>query len=456
MSKGILIIVIFALLMLLATTGLTDNSEKIAEEEQLQKLSSELEEIDIYIDKLMFKQASEKYQSVIKNNPDNYEISDNYISFCEEHDYTEELLMECLRRFDLDNGNIKVAEKIMQIYNSSESKKLYSFMRENQELFIENELYDQIKLKNLGKIKTVGKKAYTVQDWQSLGYTIVGSEDGKKGIVTKNGVMKVPMEYDDIISYSDKEAYIAILDNEILVYANSVGERQIVPYDYTEKTVISLDYAGPFERGVTNVCLDGKWGYSDINMNMGYLDYKHTTPFSCGVSAALGDKGWQLLNYSFESITDICFKDVYRDEFGYCCFNNIMYLKSDDKWQMYKVKNDENGTVTSVELCSPLEFDDVKAFGEYGAVCVNGKWGFVTDSGEWLIDPVYSDAYSFRCGLAPVLINGKWGYISENNKIVIAALYDDAISFNSNGVSAAKKDNEWHFFQLEEYYYLGR
>lgn len=127
-----------------------------------------------------------------------------------------------------------------------------------------------------------------------------------------------------------------------------------------------------------------------------------------------------------------------------------------DGWQLYSIGMDEeNSKAVSVAKCSELSFEDVKPFGDYGAVKQNGKWGFIKTDGTWLIEPKYDDAFSFSCGLAPVLIDGKWGYISESGNVVIEPTYEAAISFSEKGVSAVKIDDEWRFIQLEKFYYLG-
>ncbi|MCC8120455.1 MAG: S-layer homology domain-containing protein [Oscillospiraceae bacterium] len=56
-----------------------------------------------------------------------------------------------------------------------------------------------------------------------------------------------------------------------------------------------------------------------------------------------------------------------------------------------------------------------------------------------LIDPVYEDASSFSDGLAAVKVNGKWGFIDESGEMVIQAKYDYVTGFN-DGIALAAYD----------------
>lgn len=65
----------------------------------------------------------------------------------------------------------------------------------------------------------------------------------------------------------------------------------------------------------------------------------------------------------------------------------------------------ENGYVDeNLEPKTPFCFDDGKDFNEgFAAVCLNGKWGYIDNKGEIVIDFQYGEAYSFQNGFAQVL-----------------------------------------------------
>ena len=59
---------------------------------------------------------------------------------------------------------------------------------------------------------------------------------------------------------------------------------------------------------------------------------------------------------------------------------------------------------------------------------------------EQIIAPQYEAAGRFYEGLAPVMLGGKWGYIDERNNVVIDFIYDRAYPF-SEGLAVVGKDD---------------
>ena len=50
---------------------------------------------------------------------------------------------------------------------------------------------------------------------------------------------------------------------------------------------------------------------------------------------------------------------------------------------------------------------------------IDGKWGYINKTGQFVIKPKYSSAGSFSSGLAPVGLNGRYGYINKAGKLLI-------------------------------------
>jgi hypothetical protein len=83
---------------------------------------------------------------------------------------------------------------------------------------------------------------------------------------------------------------------------------------------------------------------------------------------------------------------------------------------------------------------------EYVAIAqVKGKAGFLDNSGDWFIDPVYDEVKGFAFGLAAVRSNGKWGYINTKNEMVISPRFDRAESF-SNAMFTQVESNQLTYF----------
>lgn len=48
-----------------------------------------------------------------------------------------------------------------------------------------------------------------------------------------------------------------------------------------------------------------------------------------------------------------------------------------------------------------------------------GKYGFINQSGEVVIEPQFDKTWGFSEGLAAVKVDGKWGFIDKDGKMVI-------------------------------------
>ena len=79
-------------------------------------------------------------------------------------------------------------------------------------------------------------------------------------------------------------------------------------------------------------------------------------------------------------------------------------------------------------------------------------WGFVDKKGNYLIEPIFSDAQNFSEGFAAIRkfkndnfsIIGQYGYIDYTGNIVIEEKFDDALSF-SEKLAAVKSKGRWGY-----------
>ena len=46
----------------------------------------------------------------------------------------------------------------------------------------------------------------------------------------------------------------------------------------------------------------------------------------------------------------------------------------------------------------------------------NGKWGFVNERQQWVIEPRFEEVKAFQTGRAAVKQNGKWGFINKRGE----------------------------------------
>lgn len=80
-------------------------------------------------------------------------------------------------------------------------------------------------------------------------------------------------------------------------------------------------------------------------------------------------------------------------------------------------------------------FDDAKDFNDgLAAVCLYGKWGYISVYGESVIPYRYEQCGPFKEGVARVKLYGKWGFVDKTGTLVIPFKYTQAADF-SNGLS---------------------
>ena len=46
----------------------------------------------------------------------------------------------------------------------------------------------------------------------------------------------------------------------------------------------------------------------------------------------------------------------------------------------------------------------------------NGKWGFVNERQQWVIEPRFEEVKAFQTGRAAVKQNSKWGFINKRGE----------------------------------------
>lgn len=78
------------------------------------------------------------------------------------------------------------------------------------------------------------------------------------------------------------------------------------------------------------------------------------------------------------------------------------------------------------------QFDYASHFTEGMALVKSGKsWGYIDTVGNWLVQPIYSNATPVHNGFAYVFNNGKRGVIGKIGKLILDAVYDSIIDERS-------------------------
>ena len=79
------------------------------------------------------------------------------------------------------------------------------------------------------------------------------------------------------------------------------------------------------------------------------------------------------------------------------------------------------------------------------ALGANELYGYLLDTGEWLVKPCFGNAWSFQNGIARVSLNGKYGYLLDTGEYLVEPCFDDAEWQFSNGVALVLLDGKYGY-----------
>ena len=74
--------------------------------------------------------------------------------------------------------------------------------------------------------------------------------------------------------------------------------------------------------------------------------------------------------------------------------------------------------------------------------------GLCRSKGNLVIEPQYEQAYSFANGYGAVCVDGRWGYIDEANVMRVPAIFEDCRDMTSNGTACVVQDNGWRILKM--------
>jgi len=333
---------------------------------------------------------------------------------------------------------------------------------------------------------------YAAEEYDNLVPMLLELRGGKLAEGDKKLKEKVEKYYDEVASvYTITKCaadYLSDFYNGYsAMYKNNGQDAYLISYDgslYMDKAyedICILDsvlgYVLVKEDGVYKVYTTGGYlkeidqeGITDTRYyNSSYIVGKKDGKFRmyCNDFTDAGFGGWddfQLIAPGIACVTEEGIQEVLVG-------SQILEPKQGDAWDkvIYSKRGiKENGTqiftgsegnynLISVEA-DDMEytvlakgFEDADAFctTEPAAVKKDGKWGFVSSSGEMVIEPAYEEAKSFAYGYAPVKVSGKWTLIDMNGKEVLKADFADMGSPTENGTVPVSFDGKtWDLISL--------
>jgi hypothetical protein len=86
-------------------------------------------------------------------------------------------------------------------------------------------------------------------------------------------------------------------------------------------------------------------------------------------------------------------------------------------------------------------YQSAKDYSEgFAAVSSNGKWGFINQSGTYLVSPQFDEVRYFSLGMAAVRTGSRWGFINNRGALSVSPQYMDVGFFLGDITWADRSD----------------
>lgn len=417
------VLVVMAIMLYVSWDNVLGYNESISDE-----YSQHIETAEKYMEKEIYIDAVKEYEAALELQPENYEIAMKIVDLYDDLGESQSFVTACENAIAADKSQAEPYIRLADYYIRISSYQKACTLLNSAEAFVgENSEITELLLEVKRRYTTTSIRYDSVGDFhyesgQKNGYAIVSLE-GKYGLIDSALKLTVKCEYDDIGLLSQK--LLPVKKNGEYFYLDQDGHRKLVPDE-------PADYLGTFEDGYAPASFNGKYGYIDNKLKQYSFEYSYAGCFSNGIAAVEKDGKWAVINTSFENVTDFEFSEILLDEYGFCSQYGVFFAQRDGKYYLYDTQGN----------CLSDGFEDAHLFAsdEPAAVKKNGKWGFVSATGEMVMEPAYDDAKSFSQGYAPFLQNGLWGCIDEKGHVLIEPIFDDFEPFAENGYAIVTEE----------------
>lgn len=107
---------------------------------------------------------------------------------------------------------------------------------------------------------------------------------------------------------------------------------------------------------------------------------------------------------------------------------------------------DDFGQISNTKMPAPQQEYSIPAGysctgAENGVLLLNrgGKYGYYLETGRWLTQPEYTEAYAFCGGIAVVKKGGRYGAVDTEGNLVIPAVFDEISDMDGTGMTVYKR-----------------
>lgn len=278
--------------------------------------------------------------------------------------------------------------------------------------------------------------------YQSLIYSqssdsIIALKGKKSGVISKNGDIIVPFDYDEIdivgeIIYANKtdgsvkifdingkemninsnEAIVDVEGTNYKIHIQTIQGKTVYKIYKDKKQITQKEYT------YIQYLFDNYFIVSDLNGKLGIIDNNENTKIQYNYSSIQQIENTKMIQaVNDENVTEIYSSKISKiSELQNAILeNNNRYIKLYNDSEIKYITKEEK-EVNNTEL-----FNENKIF----AKKQNNKWGFVDAKGNSVVDYKYEKVTEInKYGFAGIKEKGKWGVIDSEGKILVEPKYE--------------------------------
>lgn len=278
--------------------------------------------------------------------------------------------------------------------------------------------------------------------YQSLIYSqssdsIIALKGKKSGVISKNGDIIVPFDYDEIdivgeIIYANKtdgsvkifdingkemninsnEAIVDVEGTNYKIHIQTIQGKTVYKIYKEKKPITQKEYT------YIQYLFDNYFIVSDLNGKLGIIDDNENTKIQYNYSSIQQIENTKMIQaVNDENVTEIYSSKISKiSELQNAILeNNNRYIKLYNDSEIKYITKEEK-EVNNTEL-----FNENKIF----AKKQNNKWGFVDAKGNSVVDYKYEKVTEInKYGFAGIKEKGKWGVIDSEGKILVEPKYE--------------------------------
>lgn len=187
---------------------------------------------------------------------------------------------------------------------------------------------------------------------------------------------------------------------------------------------------------------DNKWGLFNFKSKKYIINpkFEEAEFYGMDVSMVKQDGKYGLVDHDGELLTDFVYDTTVN-------FSYSLILAQQDKKFVFIIKDNLNtdNMGFAAKFTLDKEYDQVlmSYLDNYAVVELGGKFGYIDQDGNEVIDLKYEGATLFDDGIAAVKKDNKWGAINKEDEVVIEFQYAIMSSYQEGFAIAKNDDGQW-------------